>query len=243
MNGQRILVTGASSGLGRAACERLAQDGATVLACARREERLLELSKRWPTIEPHVLDVSDAAAVDTFCAALGPLDAAILNAGVTEVGPFTNGTAERDAQLIATNATANTHLARGLRRPLQGGRLIFVGSMAGMVPLPYQAVYSGTKAFLHHFALALREEWAGEVSVGVFAPGGIRTEMTDVAALKTLDSHLADVGEVADALLAFTASTRALSVPGGANRAAATLSRVVPRSWAAKLMERVYRED
>ena len=243
MSGQRILVTGASSGLGRAACERLAEGGATVLACARREDRLLELAKRWPNIEPHVLDVSDGGAVDRFCAALGPLDAAILNAGVTEVGPFTDSSAERDAQLIATNVSANVRLARGLRRPLQDGRLVFVGSMGGLVPLPYQAVYSGTKAFLHHFALALREEWAGDVSVGVFAPGGIRTEMTDVAALKKLDGQLADVGDVADALLAFTASTGALSVPGGANKAAATLSRIVPRSWAAKLMERIYRES
>ena len=242
MRGQRILLTGASSGLGRAACVQLAQAGATVLACARREDRLLDLAEAHPTVEPHVLDVSDLDAVAAFCAALGPVDGAILNAGITEAGPFSDSSAARDAQLIATNVSANVALARGLRGALSGGRLVFVGSLGGMVPLPYQAVYSGSKAFLHHFALALREEWAGDVSVGVFAPGGIRTEMTEVDALAKLDAHLADADAVAGALLDFYGSTRALSVPGGANKLTAAAARVLPRGLVGRVVERLYRE-
>ena len=238
---RRVLITGASSGLGRALAERLAGDGATVLATARREARLLELAKAHPTIEPHALDVTDAGAVAAFCAEVGPLDAAVLNAAVNHIGPFDEADMAVDEALISTNVTANLRLARALKPALAGGRLVLVGSMGGFIPLPQQAVYSGTKAFIHNWGLALREEWRGDVSVGVFAPGGIKTEMTDVAALSHVERHLAPAGDVAAELARFTASDRALSVPGAGNRAAARLLRLVSPATRARLAARVYK--
>ena len=239
--GQRVLVTGASSGLGRAVSERLAHGGATVLATARREARLLELAKAHPNVEPHALDLTDGEALGMFCARLGRLDGAILNAGVTDAGPFLEGSSEGDHAMIATNVSANLQLARALHAQLSGGRLVVVGSMAGFVPVPYQAVYSGTKAFVQNWALALREEWRDDVSVGLFAPGGIRTEMTEAEALRHLDRHLSDVGGVADALIRFYGGKGAMHVPGGGNRVAAALSRLVPAPGLARMMERIYR--
>ena len=238
---RRVLITGASAGLGRALAQRLAAGGATVLATARREERLLELAKAHPSVEPHALDVTDAGAVAAFCARVGRLDAAVFNAAVNHIGPFDDAGMADDEALIATNITANLRLARALKPALSGGRLVLVGSMGGFIPLPQQAVYSGTKAFVHNWGLALREEWRGDISVGVFAPGGIRTEMTDVPALAHVETHLAPVEDVAVDLARFTASDRALFVPGASNRAAARILRLVSPATRARLAARVYK--
>lgn len=239
--GQRILVTGASSGLGRALAVQLAEAGAQVLATARREDRLHALASEHAGIEPHALDLTDARSVSEFCAGIDRLDGAVLNAGVTAVEPFLDGSNVVDAAMVETNIMANVRLARALARPLRGGRMIFVGSLGGVVPLPYQAVYSGTKAFIRNFGLALRQEWKGEISVGIFEPGGIRTEMTDIDALSKLDKHLADVDEVAAELLAFYETDHARRIPGRANRASALAARLLPNPLLTKVMERMYR--
>lgn len=240
---QRILVTGASSGLGRALSVRLADAGATVIATARRRAPLEELAARHPGIEPRILDLMDSDGITHLCDTIGPLTGAVLNAGVTHVGLFNDGSTEADIAMVDTNVVANIRLARALYEPLKGGRLLFVGSVAGQVALPYQAVYSGTKAFLQNFSLALHEEWRDEVSVGLFTPGGIKTEMTDIEALSKLQNMLAGADEVANELMAFYMSDRSLRIPGRLNRLCATATRLLPRPWVTRMMERVYRRD
>lgn len=238
---QRILVTGASSGLGRALAVKLASEGAQVIATARREDRLRDLADAHTGIEPRVLDLMNADAIAAFCASVGSLDGAVLNAGVTAVERFLDGADISDAAMVDTNIMANVRLARALAEPLNGGRLVLVGSLAGLVALPYQAVYSGTKAFIQNFGLALRAEWAGRVNVGVFAPGGIKTEMTEIEALSKLQGALADVDTVAGDLFRFYCSGKALRVPGASNRAAVMAAKFLPRPLLSQLMKRVYR--
>ena len=245
---QRILVTGASSGLGRALSARLADAGAKVVSTARRRAPLDELASRHPGIEPHILDLMDARGIAELCETIGPITGAVLNAGVTHVGPFNDGSNIADAAMVETNVMANVRLARALYGPLCGapgrqGRLVMVGSMAGQTALPYQAVYSGTKAFLQNLSLALREEWRGDVSVGLFTPGGIKTEMTNVDALSKLQDRLASADDVADELMAFYLSDGAQRTPGRVNRVAAAAAQLLPRPWVTRLMERVYRTD
>ena len=237
----RILITGASSGLGRALAIHLSKQGKTVIATARREERLQALAADHPTIEPHALDVTDTEAVTQFVQQLDPLSAAVLNAAVNPIGDFDGADDATDAATLETNVMANIRLARALKPKLSGGRLVFVGSMAGFVPLPGQAVYSGTKAFIQNWALALREEWRGAVSVGLFAPGGIKTEMTED--LSHMEKHLADVDTVAADLARFIDSDKAMRVPGFGNRVSARLSRLVSPATLSKLMRRVYSPD
>lgn len=241
--GQRILVTGASSGLGRALSVQLADGGASVIATSRRQAPLDELAARHPGVETRILDLMDAKGLGAMCETIGPLTGAVLNAGITHVGPFNDGSDGVDAAMIETNVMANVRLARALYASLNGGRLVLVGSMAGQVALPYQAVYSGTKAFLLNFSLALREEWRDQVSVGIFMPGGIQTEMTDIEALSKLQNMLADADDVADELRKFYLSDHAIRVPGRINRLSSNLSRLVPRPWLTRMMERVYRRE
>ncbi len=234
----RILITGASSGLGRALAIHLAKQGKTVIATARREDRLQALAADYPMIEPHALDVTDVEAVPTFVDQLGPLDAAVLNAAINPIGDFDGSDDATDAATLETNVMANIRLARALKSKLSGGRLVFVGSMAGFVPLPGQAVYSGTKAFIQNWALALREEWQGKVSVGLFAPGGIKTEMTQD--LTHMEKHLADVDTVTADLARFIESDKAMRVPGFGNRVSAYVSRFFSPATLSRLMRRAY---
>lgn len=243
LSGQRILVTGASSGLGHALAKKLSEQGAHVIATARREDRLRALSEAYATIEPVALDITDAKAVAAFCQTCDHLNGAVLNAGMTSVGAFLDGSDQIDETLLQTNVMANIRLARALADPLKGGRLVFVGSIGGMVALPYQAVYSGSKAFIQNFALALREEWSGQTSVGVFAPGGIQTEMTDIAEMSGLKSHLAPVDDVAADLLSFYCSDKALSVPGASNKVSAVVARLLPRSLVSRTVGQAFRKS
>lgn len=243
--GHHILVTGASSGLGRSVARRLALDyGATVIATARREDRLKTLQgEASDRIIPVRLDLQDKGAIADFCGTLEKLDGAVLNAGVTAYGPFLDSRAEQDEAIIATNAAANVSLVRGLLPYLEKsqGRLLFVGSVGGLTPLPYQAVYSGSKAFLHAFAFALREEVREQgIHIGVFAPGGIRTEMSDDPAVAKLQNSLADVETVADAAIKAYFSDKALTVSGASNKAMASAIKVLPRSLIGRVVKRIY---
>jgi short-subunit dehydrogenase len=240
---QRILVTGASSGLGRALSVQLAAAGASVVATSRRQGPLDELAERHQGVETRILDLMDAKGLADLCETIGPLTGAVLNAGITHARPFMDGSNIVDAAMIETNITANVRLARGLHEQLKGGRLVLVGSMAGQVALPYQAVYSGTKAFLLNFSLALREEWRDDINVGIFMPGGIETEMTDIEAFSRLQNMLASADDVAEDLLNFYLSDRAIRVPGWINRASSLAARLLPRPWLTRMMERVYRDE
>jgi len=122
-------------------------------------------------------------------------------------------------------------------------RILIIASLGGLTPLPYQAVYAGTKAFMINFGLSLREELKHEnIQVGVFAPGGIKTEMTDIPAMKALEKDLAPVADIARAALKAYDTLPALTVPGAQNKLIAGLSKLAPRSLLAKQAERIYRK-
>ena len=94
-----------------------------------------------------------------------------------------------------------------------------------------------------NFGLSLREELKHEnVQVSVFAPGGIKTEMTDIPSMKALDKSLAPVSDVAAAAIKAYDKMPALSVPGGQNKFIAGLSKLAPRSFLAGQAEKIYRK-
>jgi len=260
--GRRILVTGATSGLGCTLAKTLAtEEGAHVIATGRREERLQQLSaevaalngsdtsdKSKGSIETHALSLTDRDATSKLCATLteSGIDDLILNAGITRSQPFDQGSFEFDQALLETNVTANLQLIRELLEPLShnnvGGRILLVASLAGIIPLPYQSVYAGSKAFLVNFGLSLREELKSHgICVLVFAPGGIATEMTDTEAMANMQDQLASPDSVAaDAIKMFIAR-RSLIVPGWQNKLVALLGRLLPRALLASIVGKVYR--
>ncbi len=108
---------------------------------------------------------------------------AVLNAGVTHFGDHHELDWEEFDTMLSTNVRSIVRLSRALIPHMEsspeGGGLLFVSSMAGLTPVPYQTHYIATKAFLVHYGCGLSHELEdSNVSVTTLAPGGIVTEMT-----------------------------------------------------------------
>jgi len=248
---QHIIVTGATSGLGREIALQLAgRDNIHIHALGRREARLSELkaniTAKGGMMTSHVLDVTNADAVAAFARSCDTVKGIFLNAGVTFADAFEAGDIQIDEAIIETNVTANLRLIRGLLPALKStkGRILLIASLGGLVPVPYQSVYAGSKAFIVNFGLSLREELkADDVMVSVFAPGGIATEMTDLESLSHLNDKLAAVDKVAAQALEAYDKMPAITVPGAENKFVAMLGRLLPRGLMAAQAAKIYRPD
>ncbi|HEX2052139.1 MAG TPA: SDR family NAD(P)-dependent oxidoreductase [Actinomycetota bacterium] len=189
-SGLTCVVVGASSGIGRAAAVAAAGRGATVLAVARREDRLIELVSELGG-EPHsyvVCDVSDLEQVRSMAAAVAArttkLDVLINSAGIPGHGPINRTTPEQAEALIKVNLVSAIWCIQ-LLFPLMGhaprdGRtpvVVNVASMAGRIPLPGAALYTASKFGLVGFTEAL---WGEMQSLGIQTmavnPGFVHTE-------------------------------------------------------------------
>src|SRR5262245_3929331 len=240
-----ILVTGASSGLGRELARVLARDyGANLVAVARRRERLDELASELEnqhgvSVRVVTADLAQVPQVDRVFeeATQGtPLYGAILNAGITHFGKWDElGWAEYE-RMHALNVTSvvrmTTQLLPYLEKRKEQGGLMLVSSMAGLVPTPYQTAYSATKAFLVHYGCGLYHEMMPRgVSVTTFVPGGIQTEMTEGAAFNDLRSWLMPVERCArEAVRAFREREYVYS-PGFVYRWGSAVTRLLPQRF------------
>jgi len=259
LRGRRVLVTGASSGLGREMALGLARDhGAQPILVARRRERLEALrheiesgygASAW-VLEADLSRPDDVDRVFEESTRTGPVDGVILNAGVTYFGPHRElGWSEYES-IVATNLTSAVRLTHLFLPYLidqqRRGAIMIVTSLAGLLPTPYQAVYSGTKAFLTHFGQSLAAELHGrDVSLTVFAPGGIATEMNHKSGLAAgFDGSLLlqAPDRCAREGLAAMVARRPLAVPGWLNRAQLLLARFVPRRTATSIARRAYEQ-
>ena len=182
IEGAVCLVTGASSGIGRATAARLARDGATVIALGRDRTALEEVrSAVSATIVQADLSRSDEVdrAGAEAVAAHGRIDVLINNAGEGWAGPFVEMPRDRADQLVRTNLLAPIGLTRAvLPAMLERGRghIVNVASIAGHVGVRNEAVYAATKAGLIAFSESLRLELASTpVGVSVVSPGVVDT--------------------------------------------------------------------
>jgi NAD(P)-dependent dehydrogenase (short-subunit alcohol dehydrogenase family) len=164
-----VVVTGASSGIGRATAHELAKKGARVVLIARNEEALLATAQEVRDLGGQALalacDVTDEAAVmDAARLALeafGRIDAWVNCAAVTSFGDFEQTPSEAFRRVIETDLFGTVHGARAALaafRPLNRGVLVNVGSIAGKVAQPHAAAYSSAKFALRGFTEALRKE-------------------------------------------------------------------------------------
>src|SRR3954471_2651695 len=209
LRGRWVLVTGASSGLGREMAKILAVTyGAHLVISARREDRLNELKAELEKsggvqVQICVADLSKLADVDRLIetATSGrELFGAILNAGVTHFGNYGELTWDSFRTMLDTNVTATVCMATAFVPVLEktGGGLMIVSSLAGIYPVPYQTHYSATKAFLVHFGIGLWHELQGRnVSVTVYAPSGVVSEMTSGESFNALRRWLMPVARAA----------------------------------------------
>jgi short-subunit dehydrogenase len=180
LEGTRVLVTGASTGIGRATALRLARKGARVWAAARDESRLESLAAEHTWIVPVACDVSDDADRAALAKQCDPVDVLVNNAGLGWKGVVESMPPDKVRQLFEVNVLALIDLTQ---RVLPGmlerrrGHIVNVGSIAGYVAPPGETVYSATKFAVQGFTDGLRREVGRRgVQVTLIAPGPIKTE-------------------------------------------------------------------
>ncbi len=168
---KRALVTGASSGIGRALAIELARRGVDLVLVARREDRLAEVAQQVTQLGRRAVivagDVTDPDVRERAVAAvrdeLGGLDILINNAGVAAHGRFIDATPERLRPIFELNFFAPVELIRAALPLLRTGRqpiIVNVGSILGERAVPHKTEYSASKFALHGFSQALRPELA-----------------------------------------------------------------------------------
>lgn len=177
--GRRVLVTGASSGIGAATARACAAAGARVAIVARRAEQLADLAEEISAVAcPADLSDEDAArsAVDGCVDALGGLDGLVNNAGVMLPSPISEGRIDDWRTMIDVNVLGLlvvTHAALGHLRAAERADIVNISSLSGRrVPNPAAAVYAATKFAVHAVTEGLRQELHDDgVRVTVVAPG------------------------------------------------------------------------
>jgi len=210
----RILVTGASRGIGRATALRLGLSGNDVAvgasAHAGELESLIAAVGNKARIVPVLGDLSDpdvpARLVQQAVDAFGGLDGVVSNAGISRPTPLATTTLEDWEHLFAVNVRASWLLARSAYPHLKQSRgaYVAVSSMSGVQPYPGMGAYSPTKAALIMLARVLAQEWAREgVRVNCVSPGLIRTAMTEPlyadAEIKAAREKLIPMGRIGNA--------------------------------------------
>lgn len=187
LQGRRVLVTGASSGIGEACAQALADAGARVACLARRKDRVEALAERLggAPITADLTDVGAAqAGVERAAEALGGLDGLVNNAGVMRLGLVADGRVEDWRAMLDLNVLGllvATQAAIGHLRSAGGGDIVNISSMAGRrVPGATAGVYSGTKFAVHAVSEGLRRELHDEgIRVTIVSPGFVETELGD----------------------------------------------------------------
>ncbi|HME46619.1 SDR family oxidoreductase [Mycobacterium sp.] len=201
MTRQKILITGASSGLGAGMARAFAAKGRDLALCARRTDRLeelkAELTARHPDVKVAIaeLDVNDHEQVPKVFAALadelGGVDRIIVNAGIGKGAPLGSGKLWANKATIETNlvsALVQIETAIEMFKKAGSGHLVLISSVLGNKGVPgIKAAYAASKAGVTSLGESLRAEYAGgPISVTVLEPGYIESEMTAKSATTML---------------------------------------------------------
>ena len=191
LDGKVAIVTGASSGLGVAFAQALAEAGADVALGARRVEKLEQTKalveaagRRAITVQTDVAEPADCQRlVDETVAQLGRVDLLVNNAGIGTAGPATRETVEQFRSVIDVNLNGCYWMAQACARVMEpGSSIVNISSILGITTagLP-QAAYAASKAGLIGLTRDLAQQWTGRkgIRVNSLAPGFFESEMTD----------------------------------------------------------------
>lgn len=202
-SGNRAVVTGASSGIGEALSAELAARGHSLILVARRRDLLESLAtelraKHGVEVEVRQIDLADRGQRATLAAELAERDISILcnNAGIATFGPVAALDPAYERAQVELNAVAVHDLTLavlpGMLHRGSGGILIS-GSAAGNMPIPNNATYAASKAFVNTFCESLRGELKDTgVNVTLLAPGPVRTQHPDPADVSIVDKMVPD---------------------------------------------------
>ena len=244
------IVTGASSGIGKALAVEFAKGGFHLFLTGRNEMALAEVaaecSKEFHvSTEVFSADLSRLDSIEKLITALASkarsYEVLVNNAGFGIHGDFGSSDIDQELQLLNVQLAAAMKLTKAVLPSMianRTGKILNVSSVYGFAPVAYQSVYSACKAFLLSFSTSLRNELAGTgVTVTVFCPGITQSEFRARAgiAVKNTNSGMT----AADAAhIAYTETMRGkdIVVPGFSNRLFVFASRILPGGFFAKVV-------
>src|SRR3954466_7673339 len=180
--GRTVLVTGASSGIGKASAAAFVARGYRVLGTSRRPEAL-DGGRRADGVEYLPLDLGDDASIEALARTAGAVDVLVNNAGESQSGPFEELPVEALRGLFQVNVLGQVRLTQLLvpgMRERGWGRVVMVGSMLASFPLAYRSSYVASKAALKGFSDGARHEYTPfGVWFTTVEPGAISTGISE----------------------------------------------------------------
>ncbi len=258
---QTVLLTGITSGIGKALAEQFAKDGYNLIGVARNEDKLKEVKQK--IAEANGVDMKyvvkdlaqDGAAKEVYEEVKGfgnPIDILVNDAGVGQHGKFVDIPYERYAHLIHLNVISLTHLTRLFLKDMvdrDHGRVLNLGSVAGFQPGPLLAVYHATKAYVVSFSEALAtelEDMNSKVTVTCLCPGPTDTDffskadMEETNVVHHKDKLMMQPQEVAEGAYKALMDGERVYIPGAMNKVSTFIRRVIPKSAQSKMQQKYY---
>jgi short-subunit dehydrogenase len=182
LEGKRVLLSGATGGIGQAIAEELAGRGARLILSSRRQPELEELGRSLPggadRHEVLTADLTHEGAAEKLVEDAGDVDALVANAALPASGKLDDFSSTEVQRAIRVNFESPILMARALAPKLAKkgeGHLVFISSLSGKVGSPRAALYGGTKFGLRGFAFGLREDMRPHgVGVSIVSPGFVR---------------------------------------------------------------------
>lgn len=241
METQTILITGATSGIGREFARSYAERGCRLVLVARRQEVLDELAtelrgRRGVDVVVLPADLADRAGRERLLAQLDEqgirVDVLVNNAGYGRVKDLLDDDVDTTLGMIELNCAALTHLTRALLPSMveRGrGHVLNVASTAAFQPLPSMGVYAATKSYVLSFSQAIADEVRSKgVTVVALCPGPTDTAFFDVAGADDVMTQRRTPEQVVATGLAALEKGHTVAVDGAVNGFSARLSRVLP---------------
>jgi len=255
MSQQTVLITGASSGIGECFARHYAKQGAELILVARSEPQLQQLANELHeqhrvTTHYFALDLSQRGSIPTLMEQIKAkqleVDVLINNAGFGKWNQFHLEPTDQYQQMISLNINALVELTQQLLPGMltrQQGSIINVASTAAFQPLPYQAVYAASKAFVLHFSEALSQEYKTQgIQVMALCPGNTRSHFMQRANADTKGLKFDSPQAVVDSAIKALRKGRHYHVHGASNYWQSLLPRLLPRTLVSQITANMFRD-
>lgn len=251
MSRPKALVTGASSGIGRALALEFASKGYDIIAVSRDEKSLSTLASECRTlhhaeVKIRIKDLGLPRSLDDLVKEVkeNPLDVLVNNAGFGVYGSFAETDLSQEIQMVQVQIHAMMILTKAALPGMlkkNSGKILNVASVYSYAPVPYQSVYGACKAFILSFSDALADEVRGSgIQITTLCPGVTQTEFRKRAGVQE-QKVTSGVSAEHVARFGYQALTRGkvVAIPGVVNKLFVHATRILPRSWVSPALRRI----
>lgn len=263
-NGKNVLLTGITSGIGKALAHQFAKNGYDLIGVARNQDKLKEVSGEFKekygievlTIQKDLANDGAAQEVYDEVKKTGRTVNILVNdAGVGQWGKFVDVPMEKYSELIHLNIVALTHLSSLYMKEMVSrneGKVLNLGSIGGFQPGPLMSVYNATKSYIVSFSEALAtelEEMESKVTVTCLCPGPTdtnffsRADMENTMVVENKEMTMQPPEKVAEGAYEALMDGERIFIPGGMNKVTTFIRRVIPKSTQSKLQLKYYEKQ